>query len=123
MPLTHAEFLARNGHLNATPAVIEEPPPKEPTVWGSVREDSLGGRLLLVARDYGKPITPEMLAVRAWEAFPEAFGLRGFERLHPDNNKVNATLCGSKGLVARGFLRRLADGRLEVGKPPQEAGR
>lgn len=69
--------------------------------------------LLAVCRTHG-PCTTSELIVRAWEAHPGLFGLRGFQLLHPDSNKVATYLFGARGLIRRGLLRRRVDGRLEA---------
>jgi hypothetical protein len=50
------------------------------------------------------------LVVRAWQLYPESFGLRGYESIYPDANKVLSKLFGVEGAVARGYLRRVSTG-------------
>ena len=54
--------------------------------------------------DLEKNFTAEELLVASWRRNPEAFGLRGFEREHPDSNKLYTRLDGRDGLVARGLF-------------------
>lgn len=51
------------------------------------------------------------LVLRAWQAHPAAFSLRGTEGKHP--NAV-AVLSKVPGLIARGLLRRVATSTLQV---------
>src|SRR3954464_3956437 len=46
----------------------------------------------------------EELTVASWEEFPDSFGLKGFVRVHPDSNRVLASIMGERGLVRRGWL-------------------
>jgi hypothetical protein len=48
------------------------------------------------------------LAITAWGIDPEGFGIAGHDRRHPCTNKVRAMLVGQRGLVARGFLVKVA---------------
>lgn len=63
-----------------------------------------------VKRDF----TAEELVVAAWGEDQLAFGLRGFEGLHPDSNKVYTKLDGRSGLVTRGFLAKAGERRLRI---------
>jgi hypothetical protein len=61
--------------------------------------------LLLAARKLdatGNDWSAEDLAVSAWEANRDRFGLAGYG--FPDNHKVNSALMGARGLVRRGYL-------------------
>ena len=51
--------------------------------------------------------TSEELVMSAWEAYPDAFGLRGRERDHPDSNRVLASLMGQRGLAQCGLLDKM----------------
>lgn len=53
------------------------------------------------------PFTLAQLVVAAWELYPEDFSLPGFPE-HPDSNKVTTLVIGSRGLVARRQLIKLA---------------
>jgi hypothetical protein len=62
-------------------------------------------KLLLAALDLqrgAETFTAAALCVRAWERWPETFGLEGFD--HPDMNKVVVCLVGLKGMVKKGLL-------------------
>lgn len=61
----------------------------------------------LVGDDPNRKFTAEELLVEVWELNPEGFGLRGFERKHPDANKLYTKLDGKSGLVAEGILRKV----------------
>ncbi len=74
--------------------------------------------LLEVARAMGVPsFTVEQLAISAWLKHPQSFGLRGYTKHYLDNNKVISMLSGKRGLVQRGYLRRLPNRMLQVVKP------
>lgn len=102
--ISHEEFMARNGHLSADPAVMEPP---------RVRAGGMTEMLLAAAKKLDSPFTVQDLTVVAWKMFPRTFGLKGHVAEHPDHNRVVAALCGGKGLVARGLIRRRSDGLLE----------
>lgn len=51
--------------------------------------------------------TAEDLIVRAWQQFPESFGLNGYRDAHPDSNRVLSKLMGSVGLCSRGWLEQV----------------
>jgi hypothetical protein len=78
----------------------------------------------------GPTFSAEELAVAAWESDPQAFGLKGFSELHPNYNKVLVLLMGTKGLIARGYLKKEAQklysvtekGRMVQKHTPQEPG-
>jgi len=73
-------------------------------------------KLLLAAwsleRDANKsPFSAEDLVVRAWELFPETFGLAGYldesgKPVYPDSNRVFAEIMGSKPLRRMGLLQK-----------------
>jgi hypothetical protein len=68
-------------------------------------------KLLLAANELsrrGPTFSAEELAVTTWESDQQAFGLKGYHDLHPNYNKVLVLLMGSKGLVARGYLKKEA---------------
>jgi hypothetical protein len=70
-----------------------------------------GLKLLLAANELsrrGPTFSAEELAVAAWESDRQAFGLKGYRDLHPNYNSVLVLLMGSKGLVARGYLKKEA---------------
>jgi hypothetical protein len=64
--------------------------------------------LLRVARTIPQPFTLNDISVAVWRAHPEVFGMRGYP--HPDNHKVHYILYGSRGLIAKGILKRVREG-------------
>src|SRR5437899_3324108 len=55
--------------------------------------------------------TSEQLLVAAWKRDPASWGLRGFEREHPDSDRIHRELDsrgkGNSGLVDAGFLEKV----------------
>ena len=77
---------------------------------------TVADRLLLAADRIGKgnlrSFSAEELVVRAWEEYPETFGLRGILDDHgrpqyPDSNRVFAEIMGSKPLRRQGLLEKV----------------
>jgi hypothetical protein len=64
--------------------------------------------LLRVARDIPQPFTLNDISVAVWRACPDFFGMKGYP--YPDNHKVHYILYGSRGLIARGIIRRVREG-------------
>jgi hypothetical protein len=64
--------------------------------------------LLRVARTIRQPFTLNDISVAVWRACPEAFGMNGYP--YPDNHKVHYILYGSRGLIAKGLIRRVRKG-------------
>ncbi len=60
--------------------------------------------------DSRKTFTFEELLIAVWKLDPAAWGLRGFEREHPDPERLNREIGsrgkGQKGLVDLGYLER-----------------
>lgn len=70
--------------------------------------DSSRYKVMEVARSFGRrSFTPEELVVRCWKKWPNIFGLRGFEKKHPDVSTVRNMLYGSHSLVCKLLLVRL----------------
>jgi hypothetical protein len=76
----------------------------------------LKGQLLLAAvvcvdGDTAKTFTSEELLVAVWKGHPQEWGLRGFEKMHPDSHRIDRELDsrgqGQRGLVALGMLERV----------------
>ena len=72
-------------------------------------EVSLSDKVLLAALECSRgelseSFTAEALLMAAWKADKRAFGLRGFEEVHPDSNKLFTKIDGRDGLVAKGLL-------------------
>jgi hypothetical protein len=100
-----------------------------------LRQDLLAAALAITSGDLRREFTYEELLVRAWERDPARWGLRGFERDHPDSERLNRELGargpGQKSLVDEGYFERvrarifrltpkgLAEGSLSA--PSQEA--
>ncbi len=68
----------------------------------------------ITAGDLTHDFAAERLLVQVWKHEPEAFGLRGYEREHPDANKLYTKLDGKKGLVARGLLEKSGERRFRL---------
>jgi len=51
----------------------------------------------------------EELSVAAWERDKTSFGLRGFERIYPDSNKLFKSIDSKGGLVVKGFIQKVGD--------------
>jgi len=64
--------------------------------------------------DLKQDFAAEKLLVEVWKHEREAFGLRGYEREHPDANKLYTKLDGKKGLVARGLLEKSGERRFRL---------
>lgn len=60
------------------------------------------------------PYTTEQLTVAVWEQDRTAFGLKGFEDIHPDNHRILSALSGDRGLVGRKFLDRVGKGLFQL---------
>ncbi|MFQ3592859.1 MAG: hypothetical protein SNJ82_06670, partial [Gemmataceae bacterium] len=71
-------------------------------------ENTLPEKLLLAAshlEEAGQtPFSAEALIVSAWQKYPRAFGLKGYEDKYPDSNRVLAQIMGEKGLPNRGWM-------------------
>ncbi len=52
------------------------------------------------------PFCLEDLVLAAWRQYPFAFGLKGYEKDHPDTHRSYSYLMGQKGLVAKGMLNK-----------------
>ena len=64
--------------------------------------------LLRVARTIPQPFTLNDISVAVWKACPQFFGMKGYP--YPDNHKVHYILYGSRGLIAKGIVRRVRQG-------------
>src|ERR1700722_17891851 len=71
-------------------------------------------RLLLSALKLEKVFTAEQLVIISWQCYQKEFGLRGFEGLHPDSNRILSTLMGKQGLVSIGWFESLGSKRYRV---------
>lgn len=66
-----------------------------------------------------KIFSAEDLVVKAWETFPETFGLAGQtneagKSLYPDSNRVFAEIMGSKPIRKRGFLIKVGEKQYQL---------
>jgi hypothetical protein len=68
--------------------------------------------LLQVARTIPQPFTLNDISVAVWKAHPEFFGMKGYP--YPDNHKVHYILYGTRGLVAKGIIKRVRQGIFRV---------
>jgi hypothetical protein len=88
---------------------------KETPRRASLREQVLLAALDCSGGDLEKTFTSEDLLVAAWKRNRLAWGLRGYEREYPDNDKIHKELDGrgaregsaSTGLVSSGLLLRV----------------
>jgi hypothetical protein len=64
--------------------------------------------------DVKKSFTAESLLVAAWKSDKWAFGLRGYEEVHLDANRLYTKIDGSSGLVAKGLLKAEGDRILRI---------
>jgi hypothetical protein len=96
----------------------------------SIKQLRAGGHwltLLRVARTVPQPFTLNDLSVAAWRAHPELFGMKGYP--FPDNHRIHYILYGTRGLIAKGIVRRVREGLFRLpdgpgaeepaGPPPQ----
>src|SRR5262245_60099216 len=68
--------------------------------------------LLQVARTIPQPFTLNAISVAVWHAAPDFFGMKGYP--YPDNHKVHYILYGSRGLIAKGIIKRVRQGLFRV---------
>ena len=77
----------------------------------NVAEFTVPEKILLAADDLDKqsesPFSAEALIVAAWKRFPKTFGLKGYQELYPDSNKILSSIMGEKGLTRRGLLVKM----------------
>ncbi len=64
---------------------------------------------IITVGDINKKFTAEDIIIKAWEEDNSAFGLRGYEKDHPDSNILYTKLDGKEGLVSKGYLRKVGD--------------
>ena len=60
----------------------------------------------------GQAFSAEDLVVKAWEMFPDTFGLPGYNNenglpLYPDSNRVFSEIMGSKPIRKRGLIQKI----------------
>jgi len=77
----------------------------------AIAECTVPEKILLAASELEgrgeSPFTAEALIVCSWKNYPKTFGLKGFWDLHPDSNKVLASIMGEKGLAKKGWLDKV----------------
>jgi hypothetical protein len=75
-------------------------------------------RIVLAASDLsgsGGAFTAEDLIVRAWQRWPDYFGLQGYAKQYPDSNRVLTKIMGGQSsLRQRGLLRKVGTKRYEL---------
>jgi hypothetical protein len=81
---------------------------KEPT------DHSVQGKVLQAARSLRQPFSLTELVLAAWKLSPKMFGLPGSEANYPSDRRVYVSLCGKKGLVACGWIRKLPKNMMEA---------
>ncbi len=70
---------------------------------------SITEKLLLtgdIIGPHGAPFTQPALVVASWQRWPDTFGLKGYEQLYPNSNKVASELSMRIGPVKRGWFVR-----------------
>ena len=72
--------------------------------------------LLRVARTIPQPFTLNDISVAVWKTCPEFFGMNGYP--YPDNHKVHYILYGERGLIAKGYIKRVRQGMFQVPEEP-----
>ena len=77
-------------------------------------------KIILAAGEAPQPFSVEQLTVAVWENDPHLFGLKGFEKVYPNNHAVLSALSGKKGLVSRGYLDRVGKGSYQIGNLGRE---
>lgn len=82
----------------------------------AVRKVDLRQQLLTAALgcsggDTNQTFSSEELLIAAWQRDPVSWGLRGYERQHPDSNRIHRELDsrgkGQQGIVGNGFLEKV----------------
>ena len=68
--------------------------------------------LLRVAQTIPQPFTLNDISVAVWKACPEFFGMKGYP--YPDNHKVHYILYGTRGLIAKGIIKRVREGLFQL---------
>lgn len=69
-------------------------------------------KLLVAAlklREQAKTFSAEDLVVKAWELFPDTFGLAGYGDRFPDSNRVLTKIMGTQGMRGKGWLRKIGE--------------
>jgi hypothetical protein len=111
-----AEFARDYERRNGGMAGRHDPnaPRKGPKLPDPPKPGSQRGTVLQAARSFGRPFSLTELILAAWRLDPVSFGLAGVHLVYPDSRPVLVTLCGKRGLVARGLIRRLRQNHYEA---------
>lgn len=76
-----------------------------------LRRQLLRAALQCCEGDLRKSFSSEELLVAAWEDDNASWGLRGYERIYPDSNRIHRELDsrgkGQQGIVGSGFLEKV----------------
>lgn len=76
-----------------------------------LRQQLLVAALACSDGDVNRTFSSEELLVAAWNRDPTSWGLRGYEREHPDSNRIHRELDsrgkGQQGIVGSGLLERV----------------
>lgn len=78
---------------------------------------TISEKLLLAAVEVqppGETFSAEDLVVKAWELFPDEFGLVGYADRFPDSNRVLSNIMGNKGMRGKGWLRKVGKKRYRL---------
>lgn len=66
---------------------------------------TINDKILSAAKELPTEFRQEDLIVTCWQRYPAEFSLGSYS--YPDSNRIISSLCGKKGLVFRGFMRRV----------------
>lgn len=103
------------GEVETVKQTKPDPPPvKKKSKFKTRKADSVRSIILRAAESLPHSFTISQLVVAVWEHDKQRFGLSGYEDKYPDSCKVFPYLCGQRGLVGVGVMRRLADGRYQL---------
>src|SRR4051812_7689262 len=76
-----------------------------------LRQQLLAAALECSDGDTTHTFSSEELLIAAWKHDPASWGLRGYEREHPDSNRIHRELDsrgkGHRGIVGDGFLEKV----------------
>jgi hypothetical protein len=76
-----------------------------------LRQQLLAAALECSGGDTNRTFSSEELLIAAWKHDPASWGLRGYEREHPDSNRIHRELDsrgkGQRGIVGNGFLEKV----------------
>lgn len=74
-------------------------------------------KVLEVARGFSGSFTRTDLILCCWKRYPLDFGLKGHEFDYPDTNRVWSVVCGQRGLLGKGKIRKTNDGKFLAENP------